>query len=262
MKTQIEKITPERAATLLQNNQNNRPLDKARISLYTHAIESGQWVLNGDTIKLSPLGRLLDGQHRLNAIVRAGVPVVTVIAYDVDESVFPTIDCNKVRTSGDALHIMNIKNAARISSSIARFLKLISGHLGTSKGITQVAITTADILNEYNSRPNFWQNIVLEAQTYLDRNYWILAPSEYCAFSAFFQTKHEADKVRSFWENLSNQSGVCGLLYSRLMKNKISKSKLTTMEKNALILKAFIHFVNEADIKVLRWSYEESFPQI
>ena len=58
-------ITPEFAKALLELNGINRPLSDPTLKGYIKTLETDRWKLNGETIKVTTSGRLLDGQHRL-----------------------------------------------------------------------------------------------------------------------------------------------------------------------------------------------------
>lgn len=63
------------AETWLSRNSNNRNLRGQVIASYARDMKSGAWVLNGETVKIASNGQLLDGQHRLNAVVESGQTV-------------------------------------------------------------------------------------------------------------------------------------------------------------------------------------------
>ena len=84
-------ITPDQASKWLANNHTGRrkiPSESERIA---RAILEGKWVVSGETIIVDSDGRLLDGQHRLEAIVLAGIAVPSVVALNVDPRVAGTI---------------------------------------------------------------------------------------------------------------------------------------------------------------------------
>src|SRR5690606_5321337 len=82
-KTAPEKIvlTPDTAVRLLERNTLNRPLSDQHVKRIASQISAGKWRFNGDTIKLSECGDVLDGQHRLWAVIEAKKPVETLIVY-------------------------------------------------------------------------------------------------------------------------------------------------------------------------------------
>lgn len=84
----IETITPDKAVHYLKRNVDNyRKISKRKVQLYAEEMKAGKWQLNGEAIVFDQTGRLKNGQHRLAAIVAAGVPikmtVVTGVADDV-----------------------------------------------------------------------------------------------------------------------------------------------------------------------------------
>src|SRR5882724_12528290 len=56
-------------------------------------------------VKLDHEGRVRDGQNRLHAIVRAGIPVRSVVARGVSEDAFDVMDTGRSRNAADVLHI-------------------------------------------------------------------------------------------------------------------------------------------------------------
>ena len=72
MKSEIKLITPKMARKLLETNNNNLWLNVATVSKFIDIIKSGQWIAT--TVTISKNG-VLDGQHRLMAIVKANIAV-------------------------------------------------------------------------------------------------------------------------------------------------------------------------------------------
>lgn len=97
----VEKITPAVAEQLLSKNTNNRRMKEGSVRYYHNMIENGKWQLNGESIKVARDGTLLDGQHRLQAIVNSGVPVETFVVRGLPLDSFKTIDAGKSRSLAD-----------------------------------------------------------------------------------------------------------------------------------------------------------------
>src|SRR5215471_7565954 len=85
-------LSPERAAELLEHNSYNRPLSQPHVERIARQIRDGKWKFNGDTIKISTNGDVLDGQHRLWAVLEAKKAIETVIVYGIERDAFATID--------------------------------------------------------------------------------------------------------------------------------------------------------------------------
>ncbi len=100
----IYQIGPEEAESILATpGARNRPVSLARVIKYAGRMKSGHWRLTGEPVILDQQGRLLDGQHRLRAIIEAGKEVETVVLYG--EFLFGPMGQSAFRSGGDSLHI-------------------------------------------------------------------------------------------------------------------------------------------------------------
>lgn len=118
MNTEIVEMTPQKAAELLLANTMNRPLNRRRVDQLAAEMLSGHWKENGDVIRISASGVLLDGQHRLSAIVKAGVTCQSILVTGLDTDVFHTIDTGDTRDAADILAISGHKSAAMRAAAI------------------------------------------------------------------------------------------------------------------------------------------------
>ena len=74
----IENITPQHAWDLLQDNQCGREVNYKQVADFAFRMRTGAWVTPGEDdspIVLGPKGELLNGQHRLHAIILTGIPM-------------------------------------------------------------------------------------------------------------------------------------------------------------------------------------------
>ena len=104
-------ITPDLASALLERNSNNRPLNSRRISLYAADMAEGRWALNGEPIIVSSDGMLNDGQHRVAAVIAAGVPVQSMITFGILRETRVTTNQGKVKGAGAYLGMGGVRNA-------------------------------------------------------------------------------------------------------------------------------------------------------
>lgn len=105
-------ITPEMAEIMLEKNIANRKVNQANVNRIAADMATGNYKLNGETIKISPNHEILDGQHRLLACVKSNMPFKTYIVYNVEREAIGTIDMGKGRSVADSLNVMgcNIKS--------------------------------------------------------------------------------------------------------------------------------------------------------
>jgi len=102
---EIVTVTPEMARKMLEKNEGNRPKKKSVVARYAAIMLAGNWSLSPDGLIFGRDGRLLQGQHRLSAVIIADVPVDFVVWRDVDDTVFRVLDRGAIRSASDALGI-------------------------------------------------------------------------------------------------------------------------------------------------------------
>jgi hypothetical protein len=121
----IVRMTPEEAGDMLACNRKNRKLDKRNVSLLRDAIAQGEWYMNGEAIIFSADDALLNGQHRLHAIIAAGVSVDVLVVRGVDPESFKTLDSGRVRRAGEVLAMDGEKNGNKIAAAVQALLAFV-----------------------------------------------------------------------------------------------------------------------------------------
>jgi hypothetical protein len=103
--TVIGLVTPELANELLKlNMENNRNVGLSLVTKYAREMSEGQWILS-DPIKFSSEGELIDGQHRLNAVVKSGTSQLFVFILGYPKDSAEVLDQGKIRTAKDIARI-------------------------------------------------------------------------------------------------------------------------------------------------------------
>lgn len=113
-----EVITPERAAEILGNRDRNRSIKMSKVRTFAGDMARGEWLDNGQTISISMEGKLLDGQHRLMAVIDANIPVRFLVARYVSPLTFHTIDSGSARSFSDVLHIMGEQESKSLAAAV------------------------------------------------------------------------------------------------------------------------------------------------
>jgi len=148
----VEALTPKHAKELLEGKyEGQRVLNQERIRKYALAMKGGNWLFDGMPIRVDWYGRLIDGQHRLNALVKwGGIIKKQVIEYGLDPDVYKVMDSGKTRCLGDALR----RNQEKNYTSLASALMILSLY---EKGTTLIGSTTyletADALSILEANP-------------------------------------------------------------------------------------------------------------
>jgi hypothetical protein len=118
MDMEVLDVSPELAAQWLTRNTGNRPLSKGTVQQLADRIQRGEWQLTHQGIAFDEDGVLIDGQHRLAAIARAGVTVRLTVARGVPRSAFTVMDTGRKRTGRDALALAGEANATHLAAAL------------------------------------------------------------------------------------------------------------------------------------------------
>jgi hypothetical protein len=140
------RITPELAQHWLTFNTSNRELTAAKIEQFRADMERGYWNDDGATIRFA-YGKLLDGQHRLKALLLAGVTLRMLVVFGLDSEVQVTIDTGRSRTPRDILSIEGLEpwSARTLGSAI----HAIIAYEGGMPMYSPKVFTNRDVRNYY-----------------------------------------------------------------------------------------------------------------
>lgn len=124
IESEWRKITPKQAEELLEQNAVNRKLRPRLVECYAEDMVEGLWNPTGEAIKISRTGRLLDGQHRLSAIIASGKTVELLVVTGLPDETQKLMDQGAARTANDALALAGVTNA-HLTGAVARWQLLV-----------------------------------------------------------------------------------------------------------------------------------------
>lgn len=265
MKIETIEITPKLAKEWLEDfNTNNRPIKKSVVRRYALDMEKGSWHLEtGESIKFASDNTLLDGQHRLMAIVKANTPIKMLVVTGLDRDTFKVLDTGINRNASDVFSVENIKYSGQLPAIINAYIVLKDG---TYTG-HRYKLTNQDILEVYSSNPDFWDKVVTKSNTLYNRFEKVLPTS---IIGGFLAATTEIDEVKSykFMSGLCTGENIMGtVIYSLrkvLVKDKLSVYKrLPRPIKFALIIKAWNLFTNGKTVKRLTFDKsKQEYPKL
>lgn len=109
-------VTPTMAKSWLANHQNYRKMNRAIVVRYATDMDADDWEFNGMPIILDGKGNVIDGQHRLAAIIKSEKSLMMLVVRGVKTA--DSIDTGKRRNLGDWLAHAGYKNVTCLSSAI------------------------------------------------------------------------------------------------------------------------------------------------
>lgn len=247
MKAELRTITPAWAAkTLKDKNTDNRAMNIKHVAKLADEIKSGRWKVNGDTICIND-DRLIDGQHRLAAVVQTGITIQSFVIEGIPSDVFDTKDVGKRRSPGDTLSVRGEKNSYRLASALA-----LTDRYMTCRGDQNVNYSNTEIEGLLEKYPDIRDSLQVGVQC-KD----ILPPSLLDACHYIF-SRIDTKLADEFVTKIIKGTGLEDrdpfyILRERLVKNSVSKAKLTKPYMLALCIKAWNYTRKGMKVRFLRW---------
>ncbi len=157
--TTREIITQDVAKEILnRNHENQRTIIPNRLKNLKRELLEGRWIFNGETIKITTTGKLIDGQYRLMAVAQTGVEIDTLVVRGIIEtteegmSTMSTIDSTS-RTAKEALEIAGYHTEPLNISKLVRLIEGFNTKIIGSKSNGPVFRNSelVEITNSYNT---------------------------------------------------------------------------------------------------------------
>jgi hypothetical protein len=146
MRTDYETVTPQQAADWLRiHNRGNRVVYPSRVAALAKEMVQGTFKLTHQGIAFDKTARLIDGQHRLLAIVKANVPVTLAVTRGAGTDIYLAIDQGRAKSTADIFGL---------DKKVAQVVRLAAHYMGdsvTQSGVAQwipVVAPTAEWLRK------------------------------------------------------------------------------------------------------------------
>ena len=125
-------VTPALATQWLETMAANRKLNETHVERLAEDIRRGDWRQTFDPVRFNRKGELVDGQHRLSAIVACGKTVPLYVARNLDPRAMAVIDTGRARSVADVLQINGVKNARKLAAAAKSIHYYDLGRLASS----------------------------------------------------------------------------------------------------------------------------------
>jgi len=124
---EVCQVTPALAQAWLAAPRRLPLVSPRLVEQYARDMAAGRWVFNGDAIRLSVSGALLDGQHRLLAVVKSGVTIPALLVRDLPDAVVHTIDTGRPRRLSDVLRLQGCQSTVILGAALGFLQRLLPG---------------------------------------------------------------------------------------------------------------------------------------
>lgn len=266
IKTKRVLVTPDLATKWLEKNTRNRPLQDKRVLEIAGWMTRDEWQVTTDAIGFDENGDLINGQHRLNALLKVNKPFEFIVTRGLNPDSFNVIDTVKVRSAADILGV-NDFGCSLIKAGISKFIITFKKGVYSMNTITQGnrKLSNQEILDfSIDNRSKLDKSGEIARRTttkfrgmeprFIGGLYWLFSEKDEDMAETFF--KYYEDGV-----GLTANDPIL-ILRQQLIKNIGATRKVSSHTKLAWAVLAWNHIRSAKKIKMLKWSESDPFPKI
>lgn len=123
---EVVMVTPAIATKWLEGNTHNRPIYQSVVERYARDMTKGNWRVTHQGVAFNTNGTLVDGQHRLWAIIESGKTIALLVHHGLPLESQSVIDVGATRSSRDRLWLSD-KFGAVTHMECAVLKRMIAG---------------------------------------------------------------------------------------------------------------------------------------
>lgn len=261
----VQLATPEWAAEMLERNTRNRKLSASAVGRFRDLITTGRWEFNAEPIILDRNGVLIDGQHRLSAIVDARIAVPLLVVEGVPPAAFASLDQGRTRSRGDVLTIPNeAGEREQRTSTLAGAISLIYRWECGEMSNPTLCPDNAEVLKVLDRHPKLRESVSVVVPRCAKG---IHTPTVFAGLHYLFGLRDTETRDRFFERVLDGvglQPDTAEYLLFRFLKNKAGeKTQQSRISTLAVIVKAW-NCVRTNTEPPAYWTFKpgEPFPEI
>lgn len=262
MNIEMVLVTPEKAEALLEFNTTNRGLRVAHVNMLANDMSSGFWKMNGDAIRIAKDGSILDGQHRLHAVVRSGTSQQMLIITGLDVDTRVTMDSGAARTFGDTLKWMAVPNHNVVAAITTRVLlsERIKPFAYRSTTGSHAKPSKQELLAVLDTNPD----IVDAGQKAVDLRRRTPLSGGTCGFAWLYLNRLDEEDCEDFFTKLASGANLAERDPILVLRSALTERRLTDVESVAMTFKSWNAYREGREVGLLRFKQggkaPESFP--
>ncbi|MTE14155.1 hypothetical protein [Nocardia aurantiaca] len=265
-RTETIDVTPQLAARWLERNTNNRPMSKLMVAQLADAMTRGEWLHTHQGIAFDTNGVLVDGQHRLAAVVKSGRTVRMQVTHGVEPKTFAVLDTGRKRSARDVLSLQGEENAAQLASAL-RVHHLYTTNPDSTWTGGQSQVTNEQIVEFLAAHPGMRASVELAKS--LNKAFRILVPAAAVGHYLTCSTRPDIDQF-AWLEGLETGANLTEHDPRLMLRNvilRLSAGKSTAKADGSrnqlhLYLKAWNAWVHGAEVRQLNIKAAESMPMV
>lgn len=259
----ILEVTPEIAEFMLESNiENNRKISQSTVDKYAREMESGSWKFNGESIKFSKSGKMIDGQHRLQACIKSGISFETLINEELSDDTFHNIDTGVSRKSKDIAKMAGITDSIIVTTAAGKVKYLIKSEGKLMSGrLSKIYWTPEEILTELSDYENdytIWSKFAKSIHK-LNSS---MSVTSLIAFSIYVYRNNPdlENTIKDFLKEYGDIEPACQTVRNlRIVLNSTNPKKLIAPEKEGCLKEAWNGYVTgkkDLALRTMRYNKE------
>ena len=242
---QVE-VTPSLARRLIAlNAENNRVKQERLVERYARDMEAFNPVTGkrnwrektGQVIQIATDGTVINGQHRLHAVVKSGQTIRFDLCFGVDPRDIVVVDAHKGRSTNDIIRVSGGRDLSGVGAIVRWVLAWERGqYTGTSGNFTP---TPVEIQSRFEQAPELFAAASARGKDCQNRN---LAPQRVAGMAYYLLREIDKGEADDFFDQFVSGLGLTDRsaiyrLRERMIRRRIEK--LTAHHQLALVIKAW-----------------------
>lgn len=266
-------LTPELAEQLLGRNTHNRNVRTAHVKKLAGAMKRGEWSFNGEALKVADDGTILDGQHRILAVIEADVTVQVLIIEGVPKEAQDTMDTGRARTLADTLKLSGEPDA----NNLAAALRMLYAYeqTGLPSVIGNVNPTIRECVELLDRHPGLRESVKYSNSSSKYHANKMIVKSQVAGLHYIFSVAQSEEDATRFFDLLGSGDGLkigdpIHTLRERLLDDLHNKqgraNRLGLKQKLAFIVRAYNGWLDGETLTRLMWraggAHPDEFPRV
>ena len=230
--------------------------------------------MNGMAIIFDNEGHLLDGHHRLFAVIEADIPVMFDVARGANPDAFVTYDCGRHRTLSQLIQMQGTKNCRLVASIVVandclvRRGRMTANMSSSLKGSKENKMSNADKYNLYQKDIEGFNAAAVLANRLRQRanvlsDAWTGGIYYYLTHTGGYTDAEVIPFFEAIFSFDTSRIAIADMLRKILINVKTSGKKLMPEVLWSLIAKSWNHYVNGTTPKKLTYRMaDERIPKL
>lgn len=263
-------VTPDIAAKWLEGKCPNRNISEHLVNKFARDMIAGAWHLNGETVVFDTTEALLDGQHRLWAVVESGVTVRMCVIKGADPKSMDTYDTGRSRSFSDVLKIRGKSNNPSMASAGARWWRWYDNF--RSGNLTTGGTPSHDELRlSLENHPSLETAISIINGHRVSNRKSTVVPGGIMTFVLAGALEANEQKAELWFHQMATGENLkvgdpAHTLRERMFQDKSALRHMDSMTICAYTIKSWNAFYRGRDLKHLKWGVikggdQEAFPE-